>query len=305
MAFNINLPQKHERYNNRASFPQTGDAKILYVANDTSTLYTYADSTYTEVDKKLASSWGSLSQAPQPTNSSVSKTDVGLSNVDNTSDANKPVSTATQTALDAKQDTLVSGTNIKTINSTSILGSGDITISGGGLKGIHAIMPLSSGDSITNSINGTNLNGVITGNRLTASPFIPSQNITSSSLYVSCSGAVAGALGRIIIYSDRNGKPFTKLYESANLDLSTTGLKTAVTTFNFVAGEIYWLCYHGNGFTPTMSQLANSNGVLIKSSAGICYNMMFHTVTFGNAPATWTSTSYNSFNIPLVGITKA
>lgn len=33
------------------------------------------------------------------------KTDVGLSNVDNTSDANKPISTATQTALDAKAPT--------------------------------------------------------------------------------------------------------------------------------------------------------------------------------------------------------
>jgi hypothetical protein len=37
-----------------------------------------------------------------------------------------------QTALNAKQDTLVSATNIKTINGSSILGSGDITISGGG-----------------------------------------------------------------------------------------------------------------------------------------------------------------------------
>ena len=35
-----------------------------------------------------------------------------------------------QTALNAKQDTLVSGTNIKTINSTSLLGSGNITIAG-------------------------------------------------------------------------------------------------------------------------------------------------------------------------------
>jgi len=34
----------------------------------------------------------------------VTKTDVGLSNVDNTSDANKPVSSATQTALDGKVD---------------------------------------------------------------------------------------------------------------------------------------------------------------------------------------------------------
>lgn len=33
------------------------------------------------------------------------KGDVGLGNVDNTSDANKPVSTATQTALDAKANT--------------------------------------------------------------------------------------------------------------------------------------------------------------------------------------------------------
>lgn len=31
---------------------------------------------------------------------SVTKAQVGLSNVDNTSDANKPISTATQTALD-------------------------------------------------------------------------------------------------------------------------------------------------------------------------------------------------------------
>lgn len=39
-----------------------------------------------------------------------------------------PISSATQTALDAKQETLVSGTNIKTINSTSLLGSGDISL---------------------------------------------------------------------------------------------------------------------------------------------------------------------------------
>ena len=36
------------------------------------------------------------------------------------------------TGLAAKQDTLVSGTNIKTINNQSLLGSGNITVSGGG-----------------------------------------------------------------------------------------------------------------------------------------------------------------------------
>ena len=56
------------------------------------------------------------------------KTALSLNAVDNTSDANKPISSATQTALDAKQDTLVSATNIKTINSTTILGSGNISV---------------------------------------------------------------------------------------------------------------------------------------------------------------------------------
>jgi hypothetical protein len=60
---------------------------------------------------------------------SALKTALALNNVDNTSDANKPVSSATQSALNAKQDTLVSGTNIKTVNNTSLLGSGNISIS--------------------------------------------------------------------------------------------------------------------------------------------------------------------------------
>jgi hypothetical protein len=59
---------------------------------------------------------------------SVTKTQVGLSNADNTSDANKPVSSATQTEIDTKEDTLVSGTNIKTINWDSIVWSWNLVI---------------------------------------------------------------------------------------------------------------------------------------------------------------------------------
>ena len=52
---------------------------------------------------------------------SVTKAQVGLGSVPDTDFTS---------AIAAKQDTLVSGTNIKTINSTSILGSGDIVIGG-------------------------------------------------------------------------------------------------------------------------------------------------------------------------------
>ena len=81
----------------------------------------------------------------------LAKGDVGLSNVDNTADADKPVSSATQTALNAKQNTLVSGTNIKTVNSTSLVGSGDVTVqetlvSGTNIKTINDESILGSGN---------------------------------------------------------------------------------------------------------------------------------------------------------------
>jgi hypothetical protein len=47
--------------------------------------------------------------------------------------------TGLQTALDAKQATLVSATNIKTINGASVLGSGDLTVTGTGSEPVHFI----------------------------------------------------------------------------------------------------------------------------------------------------------------------
>lgn len=46
---------------------------------------------------------------------------------------------ATVAGLDAKQDELVSGTNIKTINGTSILGSGDLAVAGGGGGAVDSV----------------------------------------------------------------------------------------------------------------------------------------------------------------------
>ena len=56
-------------------------------------------------------------------NDNISKTDVGLGNVDNTSDADKPVSSATQTALDAKADTSAVPTELNDLSDVSIAGT--------------------------------------------------------------------------------------------------------------------------------------------------------------------------------------
>ena len=61
--------------------------------------------------------------------SGVTKSMVGLGNVDNTSDANKPVSTATQTALDLKSP-LASPTFTGTVTAADLTVSGNLTVSG-------------------------------------------------------------------------------------------------------------------------------------------------------------------------------
>jgi hypothetical protein len=74
------------------------------------------------------------------------------------------VPTASQVA--AKQDTLVSGTNIKTVNSTTILGSGnlavqDVLVSGTNIKTINGTSVLGSGNIVTPSTPPSGVSGAI------------------------------------------------------------------------------------------------------------------------------------------------
>lgn len=67
----------------------------------------------------LASAGAVTSVAGRTGDVSLAKTDVGLSNVDNTSDANKPVSTAVQTALNQKASTAVATTSVNGLLSSA------------------------------------------------------------------------------------------------------------------------------------------------------------------------------------------
>jgi hypothetical protein len=57
-----------------------------------------------DIVQRKAGAWTNRTPAQVKTDLVLTKTDVGLGNVDNTSDANKPVSTATTTALSGKTD---------------------------------------------------------------------------------------------------------------------------------------------------------------------------------------------------------
>ena len=68
---------------------------------------------------------------------SVTKAQVGLGNVDNTSDANKPISTATQTALNGKQATVTGGAS--TITSSNLTASRALVSNGSGKVAVSAV----------------------------------------------------------------------------------------------------------------------------------------------------------------------
>lgn len=111
-----------QEYANLAAFPATGMSNVVYLSIDTNKPYRWGGSSYVEISSagialgetsatayrgdrgKTAYDHTSLANNPH----SVTKAQVGLSNVDNTSDANKPINQAMLNAFSVKAD-LVDG----------------------------------------------------------------------------------------------------------------------------------------------------------------------------------------------------
>ena len=201
-------------------------------------------------------------------NIDLTKSDVGLSNVDNTSDINKPISTATQTALNAKQDTLVSGTNIKTINGTSVLGSGNITTPSGTITSITASTPLTGG-TITSTgtigISDAAADGITKGAAtFTASDFNSTSGVISID-YANGQEATGSTKGFLTaanwtLFNDKqnalNGTGFVKASGTTITYDNSTYLTSAITSLNGLTGTTQTFNTGFSSLTPTF----NSSG---------------------------------------------
>lgn len=110
---------------NNVSPDETGNVTIA--AANISDAYTKTE-VNTELGKKqdklTAGTNISISDTNAISVTGLSKSSVGLGNVDNTSDANKPISIATQTALDTKQDKLNFYSEVDKSDDTSIDATG-------------------------------------------------------------------------------------------------------------------------------------------------------------------------------------
>jgi hypothetical protein len=108
---------------NFVSLPATGEDGKIYITIDTNLQYRWSGTQYVEISPSLAlgetsstAYRGDLGKIAYDHSQSTgnphgtTKTDIGLGNVDNTSDVNKPISSATQTALNTKEPTITPGT---------------------------------------------------------------------------------------------------------------------------------------------------------------------------------------------------
>lgn len=104
-------------YAKLSEFPLVGDSGKVYIALDTNKMYRWSGSTYVSIAGGVDSVAGKTGVV------SLAKGDVELANVDNTSDINKPISTATQTALNTKVDITRNQTveGVKTFTSSPIV----------------------------------------------------------------------------------------------------------------------------------------------------------------------------------------
>ena len=92
-------------YNNKAGFPANGESGKIYIDESTQDSYRWTGASYIKIGGADLEKHSGDYNNPHK----VSKIQVGLANVDNTSDVNKPVSTQQQTALDQKIDTTLIG----------------------------------------------------------------------------------------------------------------------------------------------------------------------------------------------------
>lgn len=176
-----------------------------------------------------------------------------------------------------------------------------------GLNGVHNPVIISGGTYNSSLGAAAKVTILSVANRLDLMPYIPIKTMTTASLSIECTTLVAGSNTRILIYSDNNGIPGTKIAESTDLSTATIGIKTFTTTQTFTAGVCYWIGVHTSS-TPTLRAipLANMLNIGTPAAAGATLFTMYRaTVTYGSAPTTYSGGVLTSAIASEVKITAA
>ena len=221
------------------------------------------------------------------------KSALALNNVDNTTDLNKPISTATQTALDGKQATLVSATNIKTINSTSLLGSGDIVV-GATPSGVAGAIQFSNGTAF--SSDATNLFFDDTNNRLGVGT-----NAPTSTVQIKGSGATSAT--NSLLVQNSAGTQLFKVADDGTISIGTTITATSTGLQN--CGTINnsgTMKFDSGGVTGVIRFLGNQIGMGDNTTGDASALLTLTSTLKGFLPPRMTTTQKNAIASPAAGL---
>ena len=206
------------------------------------------------------------------------------------------------------QPTLDSGINIKTINGSSVLGSGNLVVGGGG--GVHVLTKPVTGRLYNVRTNGTAVNTATStvANTISLYPFIPANSLTISNLQITVSTGTPGGLIRLLVYSDLNGVPSSKLIESTSLDCTSAAIKTFTTSYTFTAGTVYWLGYYSSTAISVNVYDPAQMTPISASTHFSAFTNVTAAATFPTAPSTLgtaTPVTSTGSNIGVINLTAA
>ena len=230
---------------------------------------------------------------PNTVNIYVNKTDMGLDLVNNTSDLNKPISTATQTALNGKEDLTNKSTNTSLGTSDTLYPSQkavktyvDSAISGAAVPTLSQVTAVGSSTSTPISVLNATFNSNIT----------PSQITT----FRGTKGVVNDAEGEVWINTNGNFKgklKATDLTAEINLEFpnKTAGTYTIATT-DLIGAANGLAELDGTGKVPSaqlpsfvddVEEYANLAGFPVTGESGKIYIALDSNLTYR-----WGGTTY-------------
>lgn len=194
----------------------------------------------------------------------VTKAQVGLGNVDNTSDLSKPISTATQTALNGKQATVTGGAS---------------TITGSNLTANRALVSNGSGKVAVSAVTSTEL-GYLDG--VTSNIQTQINNIKNS-LPISVTKITSGTVNKTITNTNE------KIADFSSFNFQHDLILLRITNFSIsFASEVntssYFLMLKENDSSPYIPSAIEGN----------CYNSSLTIATVLLVPSGTSTISYRS-----------